>query len=180
MRLLPSPKSGWAIPIVVEISKTEKAFIESKMSEIIKKLGPGIEQLQVTATSIHGEWQGSADPAIITSFDLSMQEKFKPFSKCSEDGPVILYFHGGGYVAGSPALEREATIGLAKLCGGRVFALDYRLAPQEPFPAALIDAVVAYKHLIEPPPDALHEAIDPSKIVLAGDSAGVSVFIEPF
>lgn len=178
MRLLSQPKSGWAIPVSVEISKTEKDFVEFKLREIIEKLGPGIEKLQVTATSIHGEWQGATNPVLKTSFGLTIQEKFKLFTKTSKDGPVILYLHGGGYVGGSPALEREATIKLAKLCGGTVFALDYRLAPQEPFPAALIDAVVAYKYLIGPPPGALHDAIDPSKIVVAGDSAGVPVFIE--
>lgn len=55
---------------------------------------------------------------------------------------------------------------------GRAFAINYRKAPQFPFPCALQDALAAYLFLIRPPPNAGHEAIDPSQIVLAGDSAG--------
>lgn len=62
---------------------------------------------------------------------------------------------------------------MARDAGGRVLAVQYRLAPQDEFPAALVDAVMAYKYLVDPPKGALHKAVDPSKIVIAGDSAGV-------
>ena len=62
---------------------------------------------------------------------------------------------------------------MAKDSGGRVLAVQYRLAPQDEFPAALVDAVLAYKYLIDPPEGALHKPVDPSRIVIAGDSAGV-------
>ncbi|MBV9968983.1 MAG: alpha/beta hydrolase [Xanthobacteraceae bacterium] len=76
----------------------------------------------------------------------------------------ILYLHGGCYLLGSPDLYRDLTWRLAKLCSARVLCLDYRLAPEHPFPAALDDAVRAYRWL--------SARIDPRNIVLMGDSAG--------
>jgi acetyl esterase/lipase len=78
---------------------------------------------------------------------------------------AILFFHGGGYVAGSPADHRPMTVGLARRTGRRVFAPDYRLAPEHRFPAALDDACASYRWLLD-------LGIDPTTIVLAGDSAG--------
>ena len=78
---------------------------------------------------------------------------------------VILYLHGGGYVSGSPSSHRAVTGHLAARCDARVFAADYRLAPEHPFPAALDDALAAYRGL-------LAEGVDPGNVVIAGDSAG--------
>jgi hypothetical protein len=64
------------------------------------------------------------------------------------DRGVILYLHGGGYVACSPSTHRAITAALVRLAGRRVFALDYRLAPEHRFPAALDDAVAAYRWLL--------------------------------
>lgn len=82
-----------------------------------------------------------------------------------KDGGVILYIHGGGYVACSAATHRPITAALARLSRRRVFSLDYRLAPEHPFPAALDDAFAAYQWL-------LGQGIPASEIALAGDSAG--------
>lgn len=79
---------------------------------------------------------------------------------------VVLYLHGGGYVAGSIASHREMLTRLARETGRYVLALDYRLAPENPFPAALEDAVGAYRWL------AADQQIDPTNITIAGDSAG--------
>lgn len=61
---------------------------------------------------------------------------------------AILYFHGGGYVACAAAHDRPIAAGLARLAHRRVFSLDYRLAPEHPFPAALDDALAAYRWLL--------------------------------
>ena len=74
---------------------------------------------------------------------------------------TILYLHGGAYCVGSPATHRSLTARLAKFTGLPVFALDYRLAPEHPFPAALDDALAAFR--------ALHQK---GPVVIAGDSAG--------
>lgn len=80
-------------------------------------------------------------------------------------GPVLLYLHGGGYVSGSPGTHRALTARLGQAAGARVFALDYRLAPEYPFPAAVEDAWSAYWWL-------LTQGVAPGQIVVAGDSAG--------
>jgi acetyl esterase/lipase len=77
----------------------------------------------------------------------------------------ILYLHGGSYIAGWPGLYRDLTWRLATLCRARVLCIDYRLAPENPFPAALNDSVAAYRWL-------LAQGADPSRIILMGDSAG--------
>lgn len=76
----------------------------------------------------------------------------------------ILYLHGGAYVAMSPVTHRSITSRLASWSDASLFALDYRLAPEHPFPAALDDARAAYRDLTN--------AIAPDRIMLAGDSAG--------
>ena len=61
---------------------------------------------------------------------------------------AVLYLHGGGFVSGSPASHRAITGHLARALGGSVYALDYRLAPEAPAPAALDDALGAWHELI--------------------------------
>lgn len=77
---------------------------------------------------------------------------------------TMLYLHGGGYFACSPKTHRPITGAYARR-GFRVFAADYRLAPEHPFPAALDDALAAYRGMLEAGNDA-------RKLVIAGDSAG--------
>jgi len=78
---------------------------------------------------------------------------------------VILYFHGGVYVIGSAATSVSLVGDLARRAGARAITLDYRLAPEHPYPAAVEDARAAYEGL-------LAQGIDPSQIALAGESAG--------
>jgi acetyl esterase/lipase len=78
---------------------------------------------------------------------------------------VVLYFHGGGYAIGSARSHRHLAAAIARAAGTRALLLDYRLAPENPFPAALDDAVAAYQWL-------LARGIAPARIVLGGDSAG--------
>jgi len=78
---------------------------------------------------------------------------------------VILYLHGGGYVMGSINTHRAMIARIARASEARALALDYRLAPEHPFPAAVDDVVAAYKWL-------LAQGYKPGKIVISGDSAG--------
>ena len=78
---------------------------------------------------------------------------------------VILYLHGGGYVLGSINTHRELVSRFSRASGARALAIDYRLAPEHPFPAALEDATAAYRWL-------LAQGIEPARIAIAGDSAG--------
>ncbi|KJA29849.1 hypothetical protein HYPSUDRAFT_31857 [Hypholoma sublateritium FD-334 SS-4] len=85
---------------------------------------------------------------------------------------VMLYVHGGGYFWGSINTHRYQILHYAHKMRGRAFAVNYRKAPQYPWPCALQDVIAAYIYLIRPPPGAIHKAVSPSKIVFAGDSAG--------
>jgi acetyl esterase/lipase len=77
----------------------------------------------------------------------------------------MLYVHGGGYILGSMRTHRVMLAHLARASGIMVLGLEYRLAPENPFPAPVDDTVAAYRWL-------LTRGYDPRKIVLAGDSAG--------
>ncbi|KAH8120067.1 Alpha/Beta hydrolase protein [Phellopilus nigrolimitatus] len=79
---------------------------------------------------------------------------------------IILYLHGGAYYMFSSATHRQLTIQLSKYTDTRVFAVDYRLAPEARFPGQLHDAVSAYMRLLE------ELRIPPENIIVAGDSAG--------
>lgn len=71
-----------------------------------------------------------------------------------------------------PASHRLPVSYLAKLTSGRCLSVRYRLAPQHPFPTAILDGLIAYLSLLSPTPDSYHTAVSPSNIVFAGDSAG--------
>ena len=80
------------------------------------------------------------------------------------DRTVLLYLHGGGYVVGSAGTGAPLAAALTGRIGGTAYSLDYRLAPEHPFPAALEDAQAAYREILT--------TTDPGDILLAGDSAG--------
>jgi acetyl esterase/lipase len=77
----------------------------------------------------------------------------------------VLFLHGGGYIAGSATLYRHITWRLADATEAKIAIVEYRLAPEHPYPAALDDAMAAWHALVA-------EEADPSRIVVMGDSAG--------
>ncbi len=81
------------------------------------------------------------------------------------DDRVVLYLHGGGYVMGSINTHRAMIARIARASQARALALDYRMAPEAPFPAAVEDSTAAYRWL-------LAQGYKPNKIVISGDSAG--------
>jgi len=104
----------------------------------------GVRRDRVRDGSVHGEWLTPRDPG----------------------AGVILYVHGGGFVACSPATHRPISAALARLSRRRVLSLDYRRAPEHRFPAAVDDVFAAYRWLL------LSGIADPTRIAVAGDSAG--------
>jgi epsilon-lactone hydrolase len=78
---------------------------------------------------------------------------------------VILFLHGGGYISGSLDSHRHMIAEAGRQAGARTLALDYRLAPEHPFPAALEDAMAGYRFL-------LAQGVAPGRIAMAGESAG--------
>ena len=91
-------------------------------------------------------------------------------SRCSRpphptSGRTLLHLHGGGFTVGSPATHRALAAHLAVATGATVHLLDYRLAPEHPFPAAVDDVLAAWREL-------LARGADPADTALTGDSAG--------
>lgn len=87
------------------------------------------------------------------------------------DGAVLLYFHGGGFAFASMRTHGALVAALARAARARTLAIEYRLAPEHPAPAALDDALSAYRQL-------LADGIPAHRIVLAGDSAGGTLVLE--
>jgi acetyl esterase/lipase len=123
---------------------------------------------------VEAEWTGYRAGAKPDSpeEDISEEEKYKEMMREVSSPATVLYFHGGAYYLMDPSSHRPTTKQLAKLTNGRCLSVRYRLAPQNPFPSALIDALVSYLSLLYPPPGSFHAAVDPQHIVFSGDSAG--------
>jgi epsilon-lactone hydrolase len=98
----------------------------------------------VSANGVKAEWSATAD---------------------ADPARVVLYLHGGGYVIGSLDSHRHLVVEVGRAARARTLAIDYRMAPEHPFPAAVDDALAAYRFL-------LAEGIQSSAITIAGDSAG--------
>ena len=111
---------------------------------LVYGLRPDVKVEPVTANGVRAEW--SSTPS-------------------ATDDAALLYLHGGGYVIGSLDSHRHLAAEAGRAAGCWALALDYRLAPEHPFPAAVEDAVAGYRYL-------LGRGLKPDRIALAGDSAG--------
>ncbi|HEY6970793.1 MAG TPA: alpha/beta hydrolase [Candidatus Angelobacter sp.] len=129
------------------VRRARRIFGEPKLPGFRQSTGVKIEQV---SEDVRGEW--------LTPEPLRFPEA------------VLLYIHGGGYVSCSPRSHRPITAALARRIGCRVFSLDYRLAPENPFPAAAEDAVKAAEWLMA-------SSVKPGNLALAGDSAGGGLVI---
>jgi acetyl esterase/lipase len=124
-----------------------RAHLESRFDPPLpRRLRRVLRRRPAKVGGVPGEWIERADPSL-------------------GDTCTLLYFHGGGYVAGSPATHREWVSRLTWSAGVRTFVPDYRLAPAHRFPAALDDAIATYEGL-------LAAGTPAGSIVVAGDSAG--------
>ncbi len=108
------------------------------------KLPAGVTVEPVTANGVKAEWTTSPD---------------------ADRSKAILYLHGGGYVIGSLDSHRHLAAEAGRAARARTLAIDYRLAPEHPFPAAVDDALAAYRYL-------LNNGVAAGGITIAGDSAG--------
>jgi len=114
------------------------------MEKVAERVASDVRCDPVEIGGVHGEWIVAPGAA---------------------DNRVILYLHGGGYVMGSINTHRAMIARISRAAKARVLAIDYRLAPEHPFPAAVDDATTTYKWL-------LSQGYQPGKITIAGDSAG--------
>lgn len=105
------------------------------------------------------------DGTSLEAFEIGGMKAEYSVPRGADATAAILYFHGGGYCLGSLNTHRRLARSLAQAAGVAVLAIDYRLAPEAPFPAAIEDALAGYRHL-------LGRGIEPKRIAFAGDSAG--------
>ena len=123
---------------------------------------------------VEAEWTGYRAGATKQSSALKIPEeqKYKELMREVSSPTTVLYLHGGAFYLMDPISHRATTKKLAKLTKGRCLSVRYRLAPQNPFPAALLDALVSYLNLLYPPTGSFHEPVESRHIVFCGDSAG--------
>ncbi|KAJ7675354.1 Alpha/Beta hydrolase protein [Mycena rosella] len=153
---IPLPSDALVTPVTFRVRRR-------KLRGILADL----DAAETGARELAGEWVvGRRTWQRLQAEWKTAQQQKRPPEPEKKKERVILYIHGGAYYLSSAAGQRLISIPLSKYTDARVFALDYRLAPETRFPGPLHDAVSAYLRLVED----LH--IPPENIVVAGDSAG--------
>lgn len=102
---------------------------------------------------------------VVVTRSLNPRGEWFTASRATFGSPVILYLHGGGFVLPQTHLHRAMVADITAGVQGRTLMVDYRLAPEYPFPAALDDCLAAYQHVLD-------EGVRPEQITVMGDSAG--------
>ena len=164
--------SMWVAKTVIPVPE---ASVRDALVHAIQELGNGQETYTLPdIRPVTGEWNGHRSNVSKDAHlpDVSQEGLYKSMMEGVESRTTILYFHGGGYMIMDPASHRQTTVQLAKKTKGRAFSVRYRLAPQDPFPSQLLDALIAYLSLLSPPPGSFHEPVEARHILFAGDSAG--------
>lgn len=164
----------WVAKVASEVPPEEdiRATLLAAIDTMNKRSGTSDEKCRVPdLIPVEAEWTGYRAGANSSSKlpNISEAEKYAEMVKGCTSPVTVLYFHGGAYYLMDPATYRPLTKLIAKLTGGRVYSVRYRLAPQNPFPSALLDALVSYFTLLYPPPGAVHDAVAPENIVFGGD-----------
>ena len=156
-------------------------------------LGGGMANFVLEQTDcVHVEWLGhrSSHSQPVSHGSALPEATYDALLKDTSNETTILYLQGGGFVymdipllyfafftnhgprQGAPWTNRTIPSALVRRTGSKICQVDYRLAPQNPFPAALFDTFVAYLSLLVPPKGSLHAPVRASRIVLAGESSG--------
>ncbi|KAL9130349.1 MAG: hypothetical protein Q9217_001451 [Psora testacea] len=170
-RYRPAKGPLWACQTSLQIVHDQE--VRQKFLQAVRDIGHEKFTFNLQETeSVAVEWNGYRRSKGIPSARLSSKETYENLLGDTTTDLTILFIHGGGFVLGSPSTNRVIPSSLAELTKGRVCQVDYRLAPQNPFPAAIYDIFLAYLFLIAPPANAFHQPIPASSIVLAGESSG--------
>lgn len=149
------------------MSRKQRYALDARLRATAQPAGPlSVEQMRAGFAAFMATFPVRADVSR-TPTELAGRRAVlvEPTEETGATGGTILYFHGGSFSLGSPETGMAMTAQLVSRTGVRAISLDYRLAPEHPFPAAIEDCVAAYRALVE-------TGSDPAQLVLAGDSAG--------
>lgn len=148
-------------------SPEHEALVAALKSRPSRPAPRSIDEMRSAMASLAGVFEGIPTPPGVAQDPVDAGGVPGFWFRPPEARPTaaILYLHGGGYVMGSVATHRSLIARLALATGVSVLALDYRLAPEHPFPAAIDDVDAAYRWLRA-------AGLSPERIVFAGDSAG--------
>ncbi|KAI0361031.1 hypothetical protein OH77DRAFT_387227 [Trametes cingulata] len=153
--LVPVPSDALVTPVTFSVRKRQ-----------LRGILENFDAAEDGTRELSGEWVVGKKTWQRLQAEWKARKEGRTTGKPKRKERVVLYLHGGAYYMFSAATHRLITIPLAKYLDARLFAVDYRLAPETRFPGPLHDAVSAYFRLI----DDLH--VPPENIVVAGDSAG--------
>jgi monoterpene epsilon-lactone hydrolase len=124
----------------------------------------GLSERRLRVDALGGQYPIPADVRVEAADANGVRAEWTTTPE-ADPARVILFLHGGGYVSGSLNSHRHMVAQAGREAGARTLALEYRLAPEHPFPAALEDAIAGYRFL-------LSRGFTPDQIAVAGDSAG--------
>jgi epsilon-lactone hydrolase len=162
-------------PVLREVDATVSA-VQSLGGELVGRVARFWEPLvQAVAADADLEEQRTAYEKMLANFSVPPEVTVRPVTangvpsllvaQRPDDPPTLLHLHGGGYFVGSAFGYRPLAGALALAADTGVLVPDYRLAPEHPFPAALEDAVAAYRWMLD-------RGIDPAEVTICGDSSG--------
>jgi monoterpene epsilon-lactone hydrolase len=144
------------------MSKDQLAAIDQEIRQRPRPVGLTIEQARAGFAERMAANDGLPAPAIEAD-ELGGIPVARIGDQTAEE--VVFYLHGGTYLLGSAANTARLPGAIGTRAGARVISVDYRLAPEHPFPAGLDDALAAYRALLD-------SGVAPTRIAFAGDSAG--------
>ena len=161
-------RSGWLAGALMQLAPVWLCRLAYDLSAALDPPPPGAPPLAETELSLPGAAGGGAPLAA---------RLYAPRQLGERRGPLLLYVHGGGFMIGSLASHAPTCRALAAALGWRVLAVTYRRAPEARYPAAPLDVLAAYAHVLAHRADFGLEEAAP-RVVVAGDSAGGQLTLE--
>ena len=150
---------GYSMGLPIDEFRSMEKILEDVCKAVMPPfiaLTDGVEITSDVVGGIHGLWCRAR---------ASSENYVDDPAERQEIGATILYLHGGGYIGTSPIMYSAFTASLVNTTGHEVFIADYRMAPEFPFPAGVLDAADAYQGLLD-------RGVSPDHLVIAGDSGG--------
>lgn len=170
-RVLAGPRPKKSRELHVEAWMLSRLSLIPEFFDRFNSMAKSVDRLDIEADVFGGTFGRDVDTSNTTlpgpAGDLPARLFTPPGAPAV--GPLLVYFHGGGWVSGSIDSHDPLCRALAELAGVRVISVGYRLAPEHPFPAAADDADAAYEHVAR---NAERYGADPARLAVGGDSAG--------